>query len=172
MTEPHTKEEMRQMFLDQLQSIASYWSQLGGITPREMCNGVVFSILNVFDGCSGGFPAAIDLALAPHPEDKEYCISNGENWVEPGQVINDDVMLHELFVKPLRKMNESTPKPTDNLSFAAQAVLHEFWNAPVSPARNVQIAAALRALTRELKYIGITEKNILAIADELEGPNG
>jgi hypothetical protein len=81
-------------------------------------------------------------------------------------------MLHELFVKPLRKMNESTPKPTDNLSFAAQAVLHEFWNAPVSPARNVQIAAALRALTRELKYIGITEKNILAIADELEGPNG
>jgi hypothetical protein len=64
-------------------------------------------------------------------------------------------------------MNRPTPK-----SLAAQAVLHEFWNAPVSPARNVQIAAALRALTRELKYIGITEKNILAIADELEGPNG
>jgi hypothetical protein len=100
MTEPYTKEEMRQMFLDQLQSIASYWSQLGGITPREMCDGVVFSILNVFDGCSDGFSCAIDLVMAPHPEDKDYHTSNGENWVEPGQVINDDVMLHELFVKP------------------------------------------------------------------------
>ena len=32
-----------------------------------------------------------------------------------------------------------------DLSPQAQAVLHEFWQAPVSPARNVQIAAALRA---------------------------
>jgi phage baseplate assembly protein W len=31
------------------------------------------------------------------------------------------------------------------LSPAAQAVLHSFWDAPVSPARNCQIAAALRA---------------------------
>jgi hypothetical protein len=100
MPEAYTKEEMRQMFLDQLQSIASYWSQLGGVTPREMCDGVVFCVLSVFDGCSGGFPAAIDLALAPHPEDKEYYTSNGENWVEPGQVINDDVMLHDLFYNP------------------------------------------------------------------------
>jgi len=69
-------------------------------------------------------------------------------------------------------MNESTPKPTDNLSLAAQAVLQEFWNAPVSPARDVQIAAALRALAQELKYVGITEKNILSIATELEGLNG
>jgi hypothetical protein len=29
-------------------------------------------------------------------------------------------------------------------------------------------AAALRAVTKELKYFGITEKNILAIAAELE----
>jgi len=170
MTEPYTKEEMRQMFLDNCKSIASYWSQLGDITPREMCDGVVFSILGAIDGCSGGFPCAIDLVMKPHMEDKDYHTPNGENWVEPGQVINDDVMLHELFVKPLRKMNESTPKPTDNLSLAAQAVLQEFWNAPVSPARNVQIAAALRALAQELKYVGITEKNILSIADELEGP--
>ena len=34
---------------------------------------------------------------------------------------------------------------TKPLSPAAQAILHKFWDAPVSPARNVQIAAALRA---------------------------
>jgi hypothetical protein len=81
----------------------------------------------------------------------------------------DDVMPHELFVKPLRKMNESTPKPTGNLSLAAQAVLIAYRdNRP----HTAGMAAALRALTQELKYIGITEKNILAIADELEGLNG
>ena len=30
-------------------------------------------------------------------------------------------------------------------------------------------AAAFREVVRQLKYIGITEKNILAIANELEG---
>jgi hypothetical protein len=55
-------------------------------------------MLNIIDGMSGGFPAAINLTMEPHPDDKEYCISNDENWVEPGQVINDDVMLHEIFV--------------------------------------------------------------------------
>lgn len=103
MTEPYTKEEMRQMFLDQLQSIASYWSQLDDLTPKEMCEGVVHSMLTIFDGCPGGFPCAINLVMEPHPEDKEYDISNDENWVEPGQVINDDIMLHELFFKPYQQ---------------------------------------------------------------------
>lgn len=100
MTEPYTKEEMREMFLAHCQSIAFYWSRLEDKTPRERCDGVVFSMLNIFDGCSGGFPCAIDLIMAPHPESKEYDISNDENWVESGQVINDDVMLHELFFAP------------------------------------------------------------------------
>ena len=34
--------------------------------------------------------------------------------------------------------------------------------------RQVAIAATLRELIKELKYIGITEKNILEIVDELE----
>ena len=36
------------------------------------------------------------------------------------------------------------------LSPAAQAVLHAFWDAPVSPSRNVQVAAALRALADQV----------------------
>jgi len=90
-------------------------------------------------------------------------------------------------------MNKPTPKPTDNLSLASQAVLQEFWNAPVSPARNVQIAAAIRALA-DLVVLDIdlrisvandclprdigaakwsaryeTRRELLAIATELEG---
>ncbi len=36
---------------------------------------------------------------------------------------------------------------------------------------NEMIAAALRATVQELKYFGITEKNILAIANELDETN-
>ena len=61
-----------------------------------------------------------------------------------------------------------------NLSPAADAVLDAYMNncgwldGPLE--RDYRCAAAvLRAVTEELKFIGITEKNILAIADELEG---
>ena len=99
MTEPYTKEEMREMFLDNCKALAQFWSTVENKTPREMCDGVVFSMLNIMDGMSGGFPAAINLVMEPHPDDKDYRISNDENWVEPGQVINDDVMLHEHYVR-------------------------------------------------------------------------
>ena len=63
-----------------------------------------------------------------------------------------------------------------DLSPAAQAVLHAFWDAPVSPSRNVQIAAALRALADQLAYghakSAIIDKDeVLTIAAELEGDN-
>lgn len=95
--QPYTKEEMRKMFLKECRDIAQFWSGLEGKTPEEMCDGVVFSLLNVFDGMSGGFPCAIDLVMSPHLEDKQYYIDNGEKWIQQGQVINDDVMLHELY---------------------------------------------------------------------------
>ena len=70
-----------------------------------------------------------------------------------------------------------------SLSPAGQAVLHSFWDAPVSPARNCQIAAALRAAADQVvpkdKYPSSdwTDKDevryqLLTIAAELEGNNG
>ena len=60
------------------------------------------------------------------------------------------------------------------LSPAAQAVLkaacihHGLFNEEIIQRRRM-LAAALRAVTKELKYFGITEKNILVLAAELEG---
>jgi hypothetical protein len=96
MTEQYTKEEMREMFLEQARALAFYWSRQNG-HPIDLIEGAMFSLLNVFDGMSGGFPCAIDLVLRPHPDDKEFHISEGEKWVEDGMCINDDVMLHEMF---------------------------------------------------------------------------
>ena len=59
------------------------------------------------------------------------------------------------------QMTNSTP-----LSPQAQAVLHEFWQAPVSPSRNVQLAAALRAAAL---YCKRDSAILLSLADELEG---
>lgn len=88
---------MREMFLHQCRDTAWFWSHVENRTPREMCDGVVFSILNIIDGMSGGFPCAINLQMEPHPDDKKYCMEMEEQWVEPGQVINNDVMLHEFY---------------------------------------------------------------------------
>jgi len=63
------------------------------------------------------------------------------------------------------------------LSPAAKAVDDAFWKTindkwNIYDRRRAQLAAALRAVVQELKYFGITEKNILTIADELESING
>jgi hypothetical protein len=55
-----------------------------------------------------------------------------------------------------------------NLSPQAQVVLDASNLQPCTDSRLI-LAAALRAVVQELKYFGITEKNILAIAAELEG---
>ena len=64
-------------------------------------------------------------------------------------------------------------KMTDKqLSPAAQAVLDAATLASwkdYDPAPSIIAAAALRAVVQELKCFGITEKNILSIANELEG---
>ena len=55
-------------------------------------------------------------------------------------------------------------------SRVTQKVQAAFWN-NIQHIENVDefnLAAALRAVVQELKCFGITEKNILKIADELE----
>ena len=62
-----------------------------------------------------------------------------------------------------------------DLSPQAQAVMDAFLKAPMGQSHVdddlIAIASALRAVVQELKYFGITEKNILAIAAELDGAN-
>lgn len=94
MSRAYTSEEMRQNLLQHMKHLTEYWAILPGKTPRERCEGLAFSILNIFDGCSGSMPA-FDLIPSPHADDKEFYQSQGENWYEP--VVINDCMLHELF---------------------------------------------------------------------------
>ena len=95
MSQNYTKEEMREMFMGSAKHLALYWSKVENESDYEKIMGFLHSMLCIIDGVSGGFPASIDLVLRPHPEDKQFNIDNGDNWVEDGMCINDDIMLHE-----------------------------------------------------------------------------
>lgn len=96
-----TAEEIREDFMDACRSLADYWAGKPGSnvpverTCYERIQGALHSWLCILDGVSGGLPA-FDLVASPHPDDKEYHRAEGENWIEPGTVIND-TMLHEVL---------------------------------------------------------------------------
>ena len=101
MDEPraYTPEEVREEFLATLRQLAFYWSQQSEHTAREMCDGVIFSVLNIFDGTAMGLPA-MDIVLRPHPDDANFLENDGENWYEDGMAINDfDGLLHEIYYR-------------------------------------------------------------------------
>lgn len=92
-----TKEEVVDEMLDHIHMLVNYWTyETSKQDLKERLEGLAFSILTMLDGCSG-LPA-FDLVPHPHPTDKEYHISNGEDWY-PETVINDDIMLHDSFFK-------------------------------------------------------------------------
>jgi hypothetical protein len=103
MSEPRafTKEELRKGFLDHLRIMARYWAASNHpMTKHELCESVIFSVLCAIDGVAGNVPFSLDLVARPHPDDKQSCIEDGENWVKDGMVINDDGYLHdEWFIK-------------------------------------------------------------------------
>ncbi len=90
MTEPgpraYTAEEMRTMFLNHIRYLVYTHPDDPGL--------VAFSILCLIDGVA--FLPAFDLVARPHPDDQAFDRSRGENWVEPGQIIND-CHLHDLL---------------------------------------------------------------------------
>lgn len=103
MSKPISKEDARAIFLDQIKALCAFWAsgEDKGST-LERCEGVAFSILNIFDGRSGFLPAH-DIIVRPHPEDKQFCISQGSDYYEDGICINDDCHLHELFFTKTKK---------------------------------------------------------------------
>lgn len=93
----YTSEEIRDVVLEEVRQIARHWADPK--LDRDLlgrCNGVAFSILALLDGCSIGIPA-IDLVIQPHEGDKDHNIRNGDNWFEPGTVIDDG--LHDHYYK-------------------------------------------------------------------------
>ena len=97
MCRPLTKEEMRTRFLDTLRVYAESVKN-NDMEPDDKVDAIIFSILAIFDGVAGApeYPA-VDLVLRPHPDDKQYDIEEGEDYIVDGMTINDDVHLHDMW---------------------------------------------------------------------------
>lgn len=91
----YSEKEVKDMFLKKIKSITNYWSNYEAKSNKERCEGVAFSILSLIDGCSIDFPA-IDMRLAPYPDDKQCHIDNDEDYFEQGMLINDCCLHHFL----------------------------------------------------------------------------
>lgn len=99
MSRAFTKDEVREQVLAHIRNVSHYWAaEQNAGTVRERCEGVAFSVLSMIDGCTD-LPA-FDIVVRPHPDDKQFCIEEGENYMPDGLVINDDCHMHELFCRP------------------------------------------------------------------------
>lgn len=102
MSHGYTPEEGRQLFLDHLRWLVTYWDRelaTGRIaTPTRALTGLLHSILVMVDGCSDRMPAFRILA-EPHPDDEAFCKGEGENWWPDGLDITESVHLHDLLYR-------------------------------------------------------------------------
>ena len=118
MSRAYTPAEMRAQLIAHFRNLVSYWSsapitdQLAkyiaerGVTEAVYrMEGLVFSILTVFDGEST-LPA-FDL-YPPHPDDRSYLELLGENWYDEEVCVHDgSAMLHDEWHAEERARNEA-----------------------------------------------------------------
>lgn len=139
----YTTDEARYHFLCHLSALSRYWAKLPDKTKQERLDGLVHSILNVFDGTSGGM-CALDLVLCPHPSDKEFHQSEGSNWYEPGLAINGIVHMHKEWFEVARSASNRLASPAAGLRIIAAAVQVDGVTLSMPPpARHYQIVNTL-----------------------------
>jgi len=106
MEEPREKttEEIRGEFLKHVRSLINYWDKVeskeGPKSQKDRLEGLAFSIMVALDGGAMALPGFI-VAPSPHPDDKEYHISEGSNYYPENHEldIKGDIAggLHELL---------------------------------------------------------------------------
>ena len=87
MTKPRvlTEEEARKKFLEAAKNIIAYWAGHNdsnvpaNSTTKERLEGCVFSLLVMLDGGNMSMPG-FKVIPTPHPNDKAFHKSRGENW--------------------------------------------------------------------------------------------
>lgn len=98
-----TNEEVREAFLDQVRMMIGYWEHEDRVpSVHDKLWGLAHSILVILDGGSGNLPGFI-VAPNPHPSDRPFNESKGENWWPENheEDIQCDIggSLHELLHK-------------------------------------------------------------------------
>lgn len=104
MAREYTTDEVREMFMNHIRGLISYWDDVLDRTPREKLSGLAHSILVTLDGGSIAVPGFI-VAPCPHESDRQHHSDQDENWFpenhENEDKINGDIAgnLHALLYK-------------------------------------------------------------------------
>lgn len=101
MSRAYTEEEIKNKILHHLAHLVDYWSDNDIIkreTTKERMQGLVHSMLAFMGGRTLGC-CALDIVAAPHEDDKEYHISEGENYFEDGTRVSLDSSDWFVFLK-------------------------------------------------------------------------
>ena len=81
----YTLEEVADELIAHLRGVAHYWASTqlptGRDSVKDRVEGAIFSALCALDGVAG-LPA-FEIIPAPHPDDKQYHIDDGENFYQP-----------------------------------------------------------------------------------------
>lgn len=96
MSREFTKEEVREQVLKHVKTMVAYWSSLD-LPPADKCDGIAFSILTMIDGVASVPP--LSLWVETSEEWQQDSKNRGEDYYPLKVCINDDVMLHELYVE-------------------------------------------------------------------------
>ncbi|KKL56959.1 hypothetical protein LCGC14_2240200 [marine sediment metagenome] len=100
MSREYTEDEVRNEYLKLVWSYIDYWHDLPDQTCREKLEGLAFGMLVILDGGNPDLPGFI-VAPDPHPDDKEFCERQGQNWFPSNHnaTVKCDIAggLHELF---------------------------------------------------------------------------
>lgn len=102
MSRAYTKKELRENLLHHIHNLINYWNRQPE-TEINKLEGLAHSILVALDGNALAVHCRYNLVADPHPDDKEYAISCGDNYVEPGMIINDDINMHSIFFRSRKK---------------------------------------------------------------------
>ena len=103
----YTTSEVRNIFLEYIHQNIHYWETIKSehdYNTHEKLEGLAFSILAALDGVAGGLPTFI-VAPLPSKDDKQFHISEGDNYYPENHEIEDKIKcdisgsLHELFYK-------------------------------------------------------------------------
>lgn len=98
---PYSVSEMRHLFMERIGNIMNYWVDTpvgfhGKGELRYRMEGMVHSLLVMFDGCSVDTPA-FDIVPSLHEDDQKFHISQGENYWSSVPI--NECQLHELWNK-------------------------------------------------------------------------
>lgn len=113
MSRALTPLEVQDVFLTEVANIAEEYANDEDLTSSEKCHGVAFSVLAAIDGSRGISP--MQLVAIPAENTKQICIDQGEDFVQPGTILNPEFNLHTRYDLIRKDVMSGMPDDTEEI---------------------------------------------------------